>query len=450
MTSELSGYQKELLAHIEFIGRFYGVVSRADLVKRFDISEASATRTFQLYNSIAPDLTIDNLEFIYAVILEEENLEQLREKNFTAICSTGNADLLKRVESDFDQYLHNVLLKLENNSKEDESAVISIVNHSALDIDGIRKFLERQTIQLPNLDGIPERLHAIVLKLNLVKPTWENCLVFINSEIFEADTLVEYLEQDNVRESLLSNRISGEPNFLKLRQFLLNSKTLSDETYREYLHALPKQFTSFPEQLEPSKLLMLIEEDKIVFNEKTLEELNGEIKLQLEFVVANVEAYLEDPEPFELSEEFLEDMLRTGVSNHTKIAIIKLMDLGQITNSPEGASLIGPVLNAADTENLNIDASDAQSIIIHSRPIKTQISLFNKYNALMTDNEVHYILDSLPKPFCEIKTGYNTPRLKNTSENQELANWLDSRNIISSKRDARFPTDDIKINLYRR
>ena len=54
MISELSGYQKELLAHIEFIGRFYGVVSRADLVKRFDISEASATRTFQLYNSLAP------------------------------------------------------------------------------------------------------------------------------------------------------------------------------------------------------------------------------------------------------------------------------------------------------------------------------------------------------------------------------------------------------------
>ena len=55
MISELSGYQKELLAHIEFVGRFYGVVSRADLIERFDISEASATRTFQLYISIAPD-----------------------------------------------------------------------------------------------------------------------------------------------------------------------------------------------------------------------------------------------------------------------------------------------------------------------------------------------------------------------------------------------------------
>ncbi|MDV6316256.1 WYL domain-containing protein [Idiomarina sp. HP20-50] len=54
MMSELSGYQRELLAHIEFMGRFYGVVSRADLTIRFQISDASATRTFQLYNSLAP------------------------------------------------------------------------------------------------------------------------------------------------------------------------------------------------------------------------------------------------------------------------------------------------------------------------------------------------------------------------------------------------------------
>ncbi|TDP30769.1 WYL domain-containing protein [Idiomarina aquatica] len=55
MATKITGYQTELLAHIEFIGRFYGVVSRADLMQRFDISEASATRTFQRYNSIAPD-----------------------------------------------------------------------------------------------------------------------------------------------------------------------------------------------------------------------------------------------------------------------------------------------------------------------------------------------------------------------------------------------------------
>lgn len=51
----MTGYQRELLAHIEFMGRFYGLVSRADLTIRFEISDASATRTFHLYNSLAPN-----------------------------------------------------------------------------------------------------------------------------------------------------------------------------------------------------------------------------------------------------------------------------------------------------------------------------------------------------------------------------------------------------------
>lgn len=55
MFNELSGSQKEILAHIEFVGRFYGLVSRLDLTSRFDISDASATRMFRLYNDLAPD-----------------------------------------------------------------------------------------------------------------------------------------------------------------------------------------------------------------------------------------------------------------------------------------------------------------------------------------------------------------------------------------------------------
>jgi hypothetical protein len=61
MLSELSGYQKELLAHIEFIGRFHGLVSRSDLTSRFEISEASASRIIKLYHDLAPDNLIYRL-----------------------------------------------------------------------------------------------------------------------------------------------------------------------------------------------------------------------------------------------------------------------------------------------------------------------------------------------------------------------------------------------------
>lgn len=403
-----------------------------------------------MFNQGAFELTIPNLEFIYEVILGKDELELMREKNLTTVRSTNDDVLIKRIERNFEQYFHDVLLKLDENSKEDVPAILEVVNQETLDIDEIQEFLERQTERLPSLGDIPERLYSVLLSSNLIEPAWENCLTFIDSEEFEEDLLVEYLERDTVRDAILDNNIPEDSHSFKLREFLLNSGSLSDNAYREYIRALPGKFKSFPEYLESSKLLILIEENKIVFEEKTTQELGHERELQLTFVSVNIEKYLAEPEVFAFSDDFLEDLLRTEISNYAKVGIIKLMDLEQVTNSPERASLIGPVLNTTDVDNFKLDASIAQSLVIHSRPVETQVSLFNKYNSLMSDDEIHYVLDNLPRPFCEIKTGYKTPRLKNTLENQEFVEWLDSRNIISSKRDARFSTDDIKVNLYRR
>lgn len=68
----------------------------------------------------------------------------------------------------------------------------------------------------------------------------------------------------------------------------------------------------------------------------------------------------------------------------------------------------------------------------------------------MADDEVCRVLANLSKPFSEIKTGYSTPRLENTPENQKLVRWLDSRNIISSWSVSNLFNDNIKVNLYRR
>ena len=75
---------------------------------------------------------------------------------------------------------------------------------------------------------------------------------------------------------------------------------------------------------------------------------------------------------------------------------------------------------------------------------ETQISLFNKFHSLMTDDEVHHVLANLPRPFSEVKTGYNAPRLSNVPENQNLVRWLESRNIISSWTEGGFFTDAIE------
>ena len=52
--SDISQAQKERLAHIDFRTYFLGEIGRSDLVARFGIGEAAATRDITLYREMEP------------------------------------------------------------------------------------------------------------------------------------------------------------------------------------------------------------------------------------------------------------------------------------------------------------------------------------------------------------------------------------------------------------
>ena len=395
------------------------------------------------------ELTIPNVEYIYQVILGENDLESLRERNFTTIRSTNNTTLIDRVERDFDRYLRDILLKLPGNSKEDVPAILAVVRQDTLDQDDLREFLEQQTTQLPTLENVPENLHAMLFRLSVIEPTWANCLKFMKSEGFQTESLVEYLDQDIVRAAILEHPIPSDSDSLQLQQFLVEADSLSDAAYREYAHALPNPFKVPPNGVKPAKLNILIDEGKITFTKKSLDALADNKNLQVQFVAINIDKYLVDPDNFALDDSFREELLRSEIENEAKIGIVELMDLEALKSLPERSVLIGKILGSTNAILSNLSGSITQSLITYSTSITTKISLFNKYHFTMTNDEVRHVLAGLPKPFSEIKTGYKTPKLKNTPENQELVRWLDSRDIISSWSESSLLSDDIRVNLYR-
>ncbi|WP_417329717.1 ATP-binding protein [Halomonas cupida] len=396
------------------------------------------------------ELTIPNLEYIYQVILGESDIDSLREKNFTAIRSTNNVTLMNRIECDFGRYLNDILLELKDNTKEDAHAIHSLVCQDTLDQDRLSEFLERQTTRLPSLDDVPEKLHSMLFKTNAIEPTWVNCLAFMEADGFDADCLVEYLDRDVVRAAILRHPIPSDSDSLKLRQFLINAGSLSDAAYSEFAHALPNPFQKLPGGLETSKLRILIDEGKINFTQENLDALADNRELQLLFVANNVDKYLADPEDFAIDDGFREELLRAKISNMQKLKIIELMDLRELVDLPGRSAIIGQVVDKSDTIISIPNGGVAQSLVVNSSPMSTQISLFNKYNSLMDDDEVRQVLADLPLPYSEIKTGYKTPKLDNNPDNRNLVSWLDSRNIISSWSDGDFLSDDIRVNLYRR
>ena len=402
-----------------------------------------------MFNEGLFELTVENLEYAYRENLGKNDLVPLRESNFTTLRSIDSKILLDRIERDFDVYLSQVLLELEGNTKEDVHAILDIVSRvKELNQDNLYVFLERQSTRLPNLEGVPEELHAMLFQLSMIEPTWLNCLDFMKGDGFDADTFIGYIERDDVRTAILGSSIPSDGDSYKLRHFLVNAGSLSDAAYREYIHALPKQFRDFPEDLAASKLNILIDEAKITFAYDSIKALEDR-DLQVKFVSANIDIYLADPDSFLLDDDFREEILRSNIDQLAKCKVIELMDLDALADIKERSVLIGQIVSANDAYSFNLNGEIVKSFMGNIQSCATRILILNRYHELLSETEVREVLSILPSPFSEIKFGNKRPKLSNNFANINLVKWLKSRKIISSwKLDGR-NNDYIKVHLFK-
>ncbi|MBF4406110.1 ATP-binding protein, partial [Vibrio anguillarum] len=130
---------------------------------------------------------------------------------------------------------------------------------------------------------------------------------------------------------------------------------------------LPKSFTHFPEGVEPTKLIILIQEAKIEFCTDSLNALN-ERELQVLFAANNIDTFLAGPEDFSLEDDFLEELLESDISQKNKIKVVELMDLHSLVDLPERSALVGSIIVNSDTNLPNIDGDIASILIKHSSP----------------------------------------------------------------------------------
>lgn len=406
-----------------------------------------------MYKESLFSLTIENIEYAYQTILGGSSLESLREKNYTVIQSLANSSsdtiLIDKVESNFDLYMRNVLLKLEDNKREDVAAIIDVISRTDLEDSLVETFIDRQVEKIPLLEDIPESRYEMLFSRNAVEPTWQNCLVFMQSESFNQEVLVRYLDLEDVVNSILKHAIPTDEKYLRLRMLIFNAGDMSDEHYRKYIKALPNCFKSFPEAISLAKLEILIEEGQIVFSQNSVEELADKEELLIYFVQKNIEKFLDKPDKFDLDDEFLEKLLVKEISNKNKLRLIELMDLEILDNYPSRAEIVGKILEENNTALIGLSENAIRSLVFHSNSEKTRISIFNKYQAYIDDDAVLDILSSLQSPYSEINHGTHRPILENTKENKDLAVWLESRGIISSWTPPKKPSDPVRINLFR-
>lgn len=389
-----------------------------------------------------------NFDYIFGSILGEKTGPALRKRHYTAIRESGAEHLLIRVGNDFEAYFANVLLDMDDDDEEDIDAILAVMSHDELDAEKIEIFVQRQTKLLPTFEEVPVRFQAMVFRRNRIVPSWSNCLAFIQSESFESEALIAFLDDEVVRAELLDTPIPDTKEASPLRQFLFNADALTDEAYRAYVQALPKEFRKFPESISAPKLRILIDERRVTFDAQNLKSLDSEVDLKTVFVAQNIASYLRDPSSFAVDDNFRERLLATGISSEEKRAIIGLMDLSVLPSLPERAGIVGPILLRTNCALSSLTPDIVKAIIVNSKPVGTQIQLLNLLHKKLDMRQVREVLGQFPDPYSKIQTGYTRPTLERTNENSELVRWLDERDIISSVGKPLW-SNDIIVYLYR-
>ncbi|OSQ31191.1 DNA-binding protein [Thalassospira sp. MCCC 1A03138] len=377
-------------------------------------------------------VSIQNIEFIFRDVLGLPSVEELQTKHYSTVLKSGNTVLINKVEDDFEHYLKSILLALENNTEEDVATIINVLKHDKIESEHLEVFLEKQSAKLPSLDDIPPRFYKPIFKLQKIEASWENCLAFITSEAFDAETLTEFLQTHDAESELSSMPIDGGDATLPLRKFLFNNNELEDGFYRTYVRALPRKFSQFPADIGPEKLLILVEEEKIIFSEAAFSHLADYQDYQVLFIVKNIDNYFDIKDELSLDDDFHEKLLNSQIVDAQKLKIVDDMDLNLLAGLPSRASVIGNLFHRTGFDISGLTAEAAQALIVNTDPIEVQVSLFNKCHKILSDDQIRQILEQMPEPFSDFKPGGGHPRIPITESNVELVTWLDRRKIISS------------------
>ncbi|MBO9508486.1 hypothetical protein [Thalassospira sp. A3_1] len=401
---------------------------------------AQELKTIRPYPTVARLLTdeglykvsIQNIEFIFRDVLGLPSVEELQTKHYSTVLKSGNTVLINKVEDDFEHYLKSILLALENNTEEDVATIINVLKHDKIESEHLEVFLEKQSAKLPSLDDIPPRFYKPIFKLQKIEASWENCLAFITSEAFDAETLTEFLQTHDAESELSSMPLDGGDATLPLRKFLFNNNELEDGFYRTYVRALPRKFSQFPADIGPEKLLILVEEEKIIFSEAAFSHLADYQDYQVLFIVKNIDNYFDIKDELSLDDDFHEKLLNSQIVDAQKLKIVDDMDLNLLAGLPSRASVIGNLFHRTGFDISGLTAEAAQALIVNTDPIEVQVSLFNKCHKILSDDQIRQILEQMPEPFSDFKPGGGHPRIPITESNVELVTWLDRRKIISS------------------
>ncbi len=346
--------------------------------------------------------------------------------------------LIEYINDNINEYIKNVFLEIDTNTKESEEVVIELLNNDDIEENLKVKIIEKQEVKISNINNVDETLWEYLFKNNKVVSVWSNTFKYYNNNDTDNTILIDYLNikenAENVSKIKCGKEYSEENEFFTQGLLKLIIKT-NDFTVESYEYLIKNTGWSYNDldisNVDEDKILLLIKYNRFQFEKVCFDTLKENTDtLHISLIEKNKNSLLEEFEKFEFETDDIIKILqldRNILSDSIKKDLIEKIDYDLITNA-NIAKLIYKYVDKTIIKSIYY----TKKMLLSLESLESKINLVVEQKSEFNDEELIEILQLLPNEYNKIANldGKQTT-LNENNYNKELIKVLKDREFIT-------------------
>ncbi|MBE9576984.1 YobI family P-loop NTPase [Flavobacterium proteolyticum] len=380
------------------------------------------------------------------------NLDDFETSNYYEIMSSNCQPLIDYINSEINLYVNEVYLKLENNVKENEEALIDLLNDEKLDIELKTKIIEKVETKISVMQKIDDSdIYTLLLVNNKIVPRWDNLLYEYNNRYIEneetdneenldqeiSDSIIEFINEIENAKELSMERIPKEVNSVniygKFWRKLIQVNEINDESYSLITKSSPWWYDNLAfEKLSENKIKFLIENTCISPTSKSFIELKETFKgLNIYLFETRKKEYFQILDQLAFDSHDIELILKSKIiTNSEKLTILEQCSDEIIIQN----SILKQLSFLLSNDNLFVVNDTILNSILNNSLISVneRILIFNKNYGKYNLSFIESFLLSLGGNYSQITNKKIKAKIEKNTLNHNLLKILEKKGYISS------------------
>ncbi|MFA6088189.1 hypothetical protein [Mucilaginibacter sp.] len=367
------------------------------------------------------------------------NISMLDIANYTTIKSSGAKQLYEYILEDLNTYVETIILSNINNTQEDESAVIELLNFDVnkLSINNKTKLIEHQLVKISKVESIVQKdLWSTLFDNKKLEINWQNTLDYFEYVDKLDSHLFDYLSYpevyNNLRKINFNTTNKGDKLNFKFSLETLLKNEFSNDVYDALIQSNPYHYNGKLDvtDLSDDKVEKLIKK-KLTLNIEQFELIKEKFpKLVGQYIGCNIASYLNNKNLYALVDTDYVDLFKSSISNANKINLLGDLTEDKIERNTLLASYAGSVISS-DPDY--VITNSLLSIIITKSIFKSDsIVLFEKYLPQIDLSLTDKLLESLDEPYKRLSQRGKQVKLPLNNFNITIIEKLQMKGYLKS------------------